>query len=54
MTDSFGESRWGGTLANTRGIGDREFKTLGVLGEPEISKRVLKGGSSCLRSRYSC
>ena len=54
VTDSFGESRWGGTLANTRGIGDREFKTLGVLGEPEISKRVLKGGSSCLRSRYSC
>lgn len=43
MTDSFGESRWGGTLANTRGVGDREFKTLGVIGEPEVSKRVLKG-----------
>lgn len=43
VTDSFGESRWGGTLANTRGIGDREFKTLGVVGEPEVSKRVLKG-----------
>lgn len=43
ITDSFGESRWGGTLANTRGIGDREFKSLGVIGEPEITKRVLKG-----------
>lgn len=43
VTDSFGESRWGGTLANTRGIGDREFKTLGVIGEPEVTKRVLKG-----------
>ncbi|GAA5916945.1 PP2C family serine/threonine-protein phosphatase [Sporobolomyces salmoneus] len=43
VTDSFGESRWGGTLANTRGIGDREFKSLGVIGEPEITKRVLKG-----------
>ncbi|GAA6063566.1 hypothetical protein JCM10212_004497 [Sporobolomyces blumeae] len=43
VTDSFGETRWGGTLANTRGIGDREFKSLGVIGEPEVSKRVLKG-----------
>ncbi|GAA5873139.1 hypothetical protein JCM16303_006954 [Sporobolomyces ruberrimus] len=43
VTDSFGESRWGGTLANTRGIGDREFKSLGVIGEPEVTKRVLKG-----------
>ncbi|KAK4047524.1 Protein phosphatase 2C 6 [Microbotryomycetes sp. JL221] len=43
VTDSFGEMRWGGTLANTRGIGDREFKTLGVIGEPVITKMVLKG-----------
>ncbi|GAA5935667.1 PP2C family serine/threonine-protein phosphatase [Sporobolomyces koalae] len=43
ITDSFGESRWAGTLANTRGIGDREFKSLGVIGEPEVTKRVLKG-----------
>lgn len=48
VTDSFGESRWGGTLANTRGIGDREFKSLGVIGEPEVTKRVLKGESSSL------
>ncbi|GAA6036446.1 hypothetical protein JCM8097_003511 [Rhodosporidiobolus ruineniae] len=43
ITDSFGESRWGGTLANTRGVGDREFKPLGVIAEPEIVKRVFKG-----------
>ncbi|GAA5911241.1 hypothetical protein JCM6882_004073 [Rhodosporidiobolus microsporus] len=43
ITDSFGESRWGGTLANTRGVGDKQFKPLGVIAEPEISKRVFKG-----------
>ncbi|KAM0786688.1 hypothetical protein ACM66B_002133 [Microbotryomycetes sp. NB124-2] len=43
VTDSFGEMRWGGSLANTRGIGDKEFKTLGVIGEPVITKMVLKG-----------
>ncbi|SGY15094.1 BQ5605_C013g07244 [Microbotryum silenes-dioicae] len=42
VTDSFGESRWGGTLANTRGLGDGEFKTLGVIGEPEVHSIVLK------------
>ncbi|BGP13459.1 Protein phosphatase 2C 6 [Rhodosporidiobolus nylandii] len=43
ITDSFGESRWGGMLANTRGVGDREFKSLGVIAEPEVVKRVFKG-----------
>ncbi|GAA5989810.1 hypothetical protein JCM11641_003374 [Rhodosporidiobolus odoratus] len=43
ITDSFGESRWGGTLANTRGVGDRMFTPLGVIAEPEIGKRVIKG-----------
>jgi protein phosphatase PTC6 len=43
VTDSFGESRFGGTVANTRGVGDREWKTLGVIGEPEVSHRILKG-----------
>ncbi|GJN93463.1 hypothetical protein Rhopal_006520-T1 [Rhodotorula paludigena] len=43
ITDSFGESRWGGVVANTRAIGDREFKPVGVIGEPEIYKRVLRG-----------
>ncbi|GAA6056940.1 hypothetical protein JCM3770_007154 [Rhodotorula araucariae] len=43
ITDSFGESRWGGVVANTRAIGDRAFKPVGVIGEPEIVKRVLRG-----------
>lgn len=43
ITDSFGESRWGGVVANTRAIGDAEFKPVGVIGEPEIVKRVIKG-----------
>ncbi|KAH9810560.1 phosphatase 2C-like domain-containing protein [Melampsora americana] len=43
ITDSFGESRWGGTLANTRGLGDSRFKKLGVTGEPDIVKKVLNG-----------
>lgn len=43
VTDSFGEMRWGGSLANTRGIGDKEFKTMGVIGEPVMTKMILKG-----------
>lgn len=43
ITDSFGESRWGGSLANTRGLGDANFKRLGVTGEPEIINKLLKG-----------
>ncbi|GAA5856760.1 hypothetical protein JCM9279_006105 [Rhodotorula babjevae] len=43
ITDSFGESRWGGVVANTRAVGDREFKPVGVIAEPEIIKRVLRG-----------
>jgi len=43
VTDSFGESRLGGGLANSRGVGDRHFKKFGVTAEPEITKRILKG-----------
>jgi len=43
VTDSFGETRFGGTLANTRGFGDRDFKSSGVIAEPEVHKRVLRG-----------
>lgn len=46
ITDSFGESRWGGVVANTRAVGDREFKPVGVIAEPEIIKRVLRGALS--------
>ncbi|MBW0545398.1 hypothetical protein O181_085113 [Austropuccinia psidii MF-1] len=43
ITDSFGQSRWGGTLANSRGLGDARFKKLGITGEPDASTQILKG-----------
>ncbi|POY76295.1 hypothetical protein BMF94_0490 [Rhodotorula taiwanensis] len=43
ITDSFGESRWGGVVANTRAVGDAEFKPVGVIAEPDITKRVFRG-----------
>ncbi|OAV89003.1 hypothetical protein PTTG_02320 [Puccinia triticina 1-1 BBBD Race 1] len=43
ITDSFGESRWGGSLANSRGLGDASFKSLGVTGEPDIVNRIING-----------
>jgi protein phosphatase PTC6 len=45
ITDSFGESRWGGSLANSRGLGDASFKSLGVTGEPDIVNRIINGMS---------
>jgi len=43
VTDSFGEARWMGAVANTRGLGDEEFKPVGVTPEPEVKRRVLTG-----------
>lgn len=43
ITDSFGESRWGGSLANSRGLGDAAFKSLGVTGEPDIINKIISG-----------
>lgn len=43
ITDSFGESRWGGVIANTRAVGDTEFKPVGVIAEPDITKKVFRG-----------
>ncbi|KNE96528.1 hypothetical protein PSTG_10236 [Puccinia striiformis f. sp. tritici PST-78] len=43
ITDSFGESRWGGSLANSRGLGDAAFKGLGVTGEPDIINKIING-----------
>lgn len=43
ITDSFGESRWGGSLANSRGLGDSSFKALGVTGEPDILNKIIRG-----------
>ncbi|KAJ4485999.1 protein serine/threonine phosphatase 2C [Lentinula aciculospora] len=43
ITDSYGESRWMGALANTRGLGDLRFKKYGVTAEPEIRTKLLEG-----------
>lgn len=43
VTDSFGESRWMGALANTRSLGDLQFKPFGVTPEPEVKSKLLKG-----------
>jgi protein phosphatase PTC6 len=43
ITDSFGEARWMGALANTRAFGDSQFKKAGVTPEPEVITQILKG-----------
>ncbi|KAF8807704.1 protein serine/threonine phosphatase 2C [Phlegmacium glaucopus] len=43
ITDSFGESRWMGVLANTRCLGDLRYKKFGVTAEPEVRTKVLEG-----------
>ncbi|PWN42012.1 protein serine/threonine phosphatase 2C [Ceraceosorus guamensis] len=43
ITDSFGEARWMGALANTRAFGDSGFKKAGVTAEPEVITQVIKG-----------
>ncbi|KAJ7596917.1 phosphatase 2C-like domain-containing protein [Mycena floridula] len=43
ITDSFGESRWLGALANTRCLGDLQFKRFGVTPEPEVRTKLLNG-----------
>ncbi|UZJ51457.1 hypothetical protein CBS101457_000777 [Exobasidium rhododendri] len=43
ITDSFGEARWMGALANTRAFGDSKFKKAGVTSEPEVITQILKG-----------
>ncbi|TBU63636.1 protein serine/threonine phosphatase 2C [Dichomitus squalens] len=42
-TDSFGEVRWMGVLANTRCLGDLKFKPYGVTPEPEVRHMLLEG-----------
>ncbi|PIL33780.1 hypothetical protein GSI_04405 [Ganoderma sinense ZZ0214-1] len=42
-TDSFGEVRWMGALANTRCLGDLKFKPFGVTPEPEVRHMLLEG-----------
>ncbi|WFD00920.1 hypothetical protein MYAM1_003676 [Malassezia yamatoensis] len=43
VTDSFGENRWLGTLANTRAFGDTDAKRYGVTPEPDIATHILRG-----------
>ncbi|KAJ6509421.1 phosphatase 2C-like domain-containing protein [Mycena vitilis] len=43
ITDSYGESRWMGALANTRCLGDLRYKKFGVTPEPEVRTKLLKG-----------
>ncbi|EPQ28069.1 uncharacterized protein PFL1_04396 [Pseudozyma flocculosa PF-1] len=43
ITDSFGEARWMGALANTRSFGDSKFKKVGVTSEPEIISQLVRG-----------
>ncbi|KAI5122573.1 hypothetical protein M0805_004790 [Coniferiporia weirii] len=43
ITDSYGETRWMGALANTRGIGDMNFKRFGITAEPEVRTKLLRG-----------
>ncbi|PWN47832.1 protein serine/threonine phosphatase 2C [Violaceomyces palustris] len=43
ITDSFGEARWMGALANTRSFGDTRFKKVGLTAEPEVMTKVLRG-----------
>ncbi|GAK66726.1 phosphatase 2c [Moesziomyces antarcticus] len=43
VTDSFGEARWMGALANTRAFGDSRFKKVGITVEPEIFSQVIRG-----------
>ncbi|KAI0652159.1 protein serine/threonine phosphatase 2C [Trametes meyenii] len=42
-TDSFGEVRWMGALANTRCLGDLKFKPFGVTPEPEVRNILIEG-----------
>ncbi|KAK0553993.1 Protein phosphatase 2C 6 [Tilletia horrida] len=43
VTDSFGEARWMGALANTRAFGDSRYKRAGVTAEPEVITRIING-----------
>jgi len=42
IADSYGETRWMGALANTRGLGDLQYKKFGVTPEPEVRTKLLE------------
>ncbi|KAG8761202.1 hypothetical protein FRC14_006251 [Serendipita sp. 396] len=43
VMDSFGDARWMGKLANTRCLGDIQYRQFGVTPEPEVHTRVVRG-----------
>ncbi|KAJ1571158.1 hypothetical protein NDA12_001101 [Ustilago hordei] len=53
ITDSFGEARWMGALANTRAFGDSRFKKVGITVEPEIVSQVIRGSDYGLLIAFS-
>ncbi|WFD05486.1 hypothetical protein MVES1_000816 [Malassezia vespertilionis] len=53
VTDSFGEMRWMGTLANTRAFGDAAAKKLGVTAEPDVRSHVIQGDQAAFVIGFS-
>lgn len=43
VTDSFGEVRWMGSVANTRSFGDSTFKRMGLTVEPDVTSMIIRG-----------
>jgi protein phosphatase PTC6 len=39
------QSRWAGTLANTRAFGDAHYKALGVFSEPQLVSTTISGAA---------
>ena len=53
LTDSFGESRFLGTLANTRSFGDTQAKRYGMTAEPEVQTHILQGSRFAFIAGFS-
>lgn len=53
VTDSFGEIRWMGTLANTRAFGDGAAKQEGVTAEPEVQTYMVRGADYAFAIGFS-
>lgn len=61
VVDAFGESRWLGSVENTRAFGDGRWKEVGVTAEPQVGSRVINGQEFAFMAfvryvsmRYSC
>ena len=53
VTDSFGEVRFMGQVANTRAFGDTAYKRLGVTAEPEVVSHVIEGDAFAFAIGFS-